>query len=152
MAALSANRKDVRIKDVGNKSTLSAVVKSAAVIYEGALVSHDSTTGEYKPFDGTQADRVVGIAMDGRRTPVTGNASGARERVSVKPGEVLWEDLTVGGLSNDATDVGAPVYATDDGTFTITDPGSGQVLGWVWENERRASGKADVYFRNLLET
>lgn len=129
---------------VDRVGSMAMVVKSASVVYNGALLSHDTTSGEVKPFDGTQADRLVGWHFG---DSVTGNSSGVRVRAVVTRGGFQVKGLTVATLANDATDYGKPVYATDDGTYTITDPTSGQEIGYVVSDDDRASGQATVYFK-----
>lgn len=140
--ALSANA-SYDARPVVHVNSISMVVKASSVCYNGALLSHDTTEGEVKPFDGTQADKIVGWHFG---DSVTGNSSEPRVRAKVTPGGFIIKDLTVGGLLNTTADYGAPVYATDDGTYTVTDPGSGQKLGRIVADSDRASGKATVFF------
>lgn len=121
----------------------SQIIKSASVVYNGSLCSHDTITGEIHPFDGTQANRLVGWHFGDSKT---GNASGERVRATITRGGFMVRNFTCGGLANTAADYGAPVYATDDGTYTITDPGSGQKIGLVLADADRSSGKANIYF------
>lgn len=145
--ALSANAsyKKQHHVDVGQ---FRMVVKNSSVIYNGALVSFDSLTGEVKPFDGTQGDRLAGFHFG---DSVTGDSSASpRPKATICPGGFTLRNVTVGGLADDATDYGAPVYPTDDGTFTITDPGDGVAIGHVLPNDDRDSGKANVYVEIIL--
>jgi hypothetical protein len=141
--ALSANSTTFLPVEVIPCRPWSQVILSAAVVYNGSLCSHDTTTGEIKPFDGTQTDRLVGWHFGDAKT---GNASGERVRATITRGGFAVRNFTCGGLANSAADYGAPVYATDDGTYTITDPGSGQKIGVVLSDSDRASGKATIYF------
>lgn len=143
--ALSANASWV-IQDMEAVGTKSMIVLNSSVIYKYALCSHDTTNGEIKPFDGTQADRKVGWHMG---DAVTGNSSGARVKATICPGGFIARNVTCAGISNDATDYGDEVYATDDGTYTATDPGSGTVLGYILADADRDTGKANIHFRNL---
>lgn len=143
--ALSANT-DWVVKPVFVLRPISCIVLNAAVIYKGALVTHDTTAGEVKPFDGTEADRFVGWAMDG---PVTGNSSGARNRVSVLPGGFMVL-LTVAGVANDATDYGALVYASDDGTYTLSATGN-KLIGKGVPDDKRASGQLNVFTFPIID-
>jgi len=143
--ALSANANYVT-QEVTKINTVTMVVNSAAVIYNGSLCSLDTTEGEVKPFDGTQADRLVGWHFG---DSVTGNAAGTIY-ATICAGGFIIKDLTVGGLLNTTADYGADVYATDDGTYTVTDPGSGVVVGRILaQDDNRASGTAHVLFHNL---
>lgn len=137
------------IQDVSRASTKSMVVKNAAVVYKGSLCSHDTDQGEIKPFDGTQTDRLAGWVWGSGKT---GNNAAPRTRAIIKPGGFIVRNLPVTNLANSAADYGAEVYATDDGTYTLNDPGSGVVVGRVIPDEDRASGVAVVYMRNFLET
>ena len=145
--ALSANA-DWVTQEVQKVATKSMVVKSASVLYNGSLCSLDTTEGEVKPFDGTQTDRLVGWHFG---DSVTGTASGVRTLATICAGGFIVRNLTVAGvLLNTTADYGANVYASDDGTYTVTDPGSGVVVGRiVAEDGNRASGTAHVYFHNL---
>lgn len=141
--ALSANSTTFLPRVVITCAPTSQVILSASVVYNGSLCSHDTTSGEIKPFDGTQTDRLVGWHFGDSKT---GNASGERVRATITRGGFMVTNQTCGGLANDATDYGKPVYATDDGTYTITDPGSGQKIGLVLSDNDRSSGKANIYF------
>lgn len=136
-------------KPVLEANTIAMIVLNAAVIYNTALCSHDTTGGEIKPFDGTQTDRIVGWHFG---PTVTGDSSASdRPRARIVKGGFVARNLTMGGISNNATDYGDPVYATDDGTYTATDPGSGQKLGVILPDDDRDSGKANVYFFPIRE-
>jgi len=141
--ALAANA-DYDVRPVVRVDPIAMVLLTAAVAYSGALLSHDTTTGAVKPFDGTQTDRLAGWHFGDAVTGLTTATPAPRAKVT--RGGFSIKDLTVGGLANTAADYGAPVYATDDGTYTITDPGSGQKIGVVLADDDRASGKAHVYF------
>lgn len=131
-------------KPVLEANPIAMIVLNAAVIYNGALCSHDTTGGEIKPFDGTQTDRIVGWHFG---PTVTGDSSASdRPRARIVKGGFIVRNLPMGGISNNATDYGDPVYATDDGTYTATDPTSGQKLGVILPDDDRDSGKANVYF------
>ena len=135
-------------KDIACLATKTMVIKNAATVYYGSLLSHDTDQGAVKPFDGTQTDRLVGWHWAGTKT---GSTTAPLPRATIKPGGFIAE-VPVTGLSGTATDYGMIVYATDDGTYTLTDPGSGINVGRVMADEDRASGSAWVYFRNFLET
>lgn len=140
--ALSANA-NYRTRPVGNLGKEAYIVNNAAVVYDGALCSFDTTVGYVKPFDGTSADRIAGFHFG---DAVTGNTSASvPPTASISPGLFILENIAVAGLSSTASaNIGAPVWATDDGTFTITDPSStGFELGHVTRN--RGTGFADVF-------
>lgn len=147
--ALSANA-DYTIQDVDGSGTVPMVLLNAAVVYYGSLCSSNTTEGEVKPFDGTQADNLVGWHFG---DAATGNSTGARVEAVIKMGGFVIRDLTVAGVLGTAADYNAPVYATDDGTYTVTDPGSGSVVGRIIpEDGNRASGTAHVYMVNVFGT
>lgn len=80
-------------------------------IYENSLVGVDASTGYARPL--TAGDAAQGFAESPADN--TGGASGALN-VRVKDhGKVV---LTVGTIA--ITDIGKAVYASDDGTFTLT--------------------------------
>jgi len=80
------------------------------------------TTGSFaRPL--TATDRFVGFA----ESPAD-NTGGANGAIRVRVRERGKVELIVTGA--DATKVGAPVYASDDGTFTLTAT-SNSKIGWV---------------------
>lgn len=142
--ALSANRTDFDPETVIPVYSTVAVVKTSSVVYHGALCSHDTVTGAIHPFDGTQANRLVGWHFG---DSVTGNTATTPAPVAkITRGGFIVRKLTVAALDNTAADYGKPVYATDDGTYTVTDPGSGQKIGLVLADADRTTGTANVYF------
>lgn len=141
--------RDLVLQDVSNLATKTMVIKTTSVVFNGSLCSHDTDQGEIKPFDGTQADRLVGWHMGDSVTGASGTTP--RPRATIKPGGFIVRNLTVAALANTAADYGAEVYATNDGTYTIDDPGSGIIVGRVVADEDRDSGKANVYMRNFFE-
>jgi len=144
--ALTANT-DWVTQDVSGLGTKAMVVLSAAVIYNGALCSHDTTAGEIKPYDGTDTDRLVGWHFG---DAVTGNASGIRNMARICPGGFVVRGLTVGAIANDATDYGLPVYANDDGTYSITKTAASHQVGYIIADDRRSTGTANVLMNNVL--
>jgi hypothetical protein len=144
--ALSANV-DWVIEDVDGSRPVSMIVKNAAVIYNGAVCTHDTTTGEIEPFDGTETNRFVGWHFGDK---VTGNASGARNRAMIRRGGFIVRNLAVTGLANTAADYGALVYAADDGTYTLTSTGN-KLVGRVIADDRRATGQAGVYMFPIID-
>ncbi len=134
-------------------------VKNTVVIYPGALVSFDGTSGRVKPYDGTIGDRLAGWSLGvppvvgsavitGNTSPATGYTA-PRVAVHFGGGRTL-ENCPVTGASAE-TDQGKPVYATDDGTYTLTDPTTHRVaVGFIMHY--RASGFADVATTYILGT
>lgn len=144
--ALSSNSTwlALTIEEVVSIASATHVVKTSSVIYHGALCSHDTLSGAIEPFDGTQANRIVGWHFG---DSVTGNTSAADPpRATIRRGGFRVRGLTVAGLVGNATDYGVPVYATADGTYTRVDPGSGQKIGQVESDTANTSSTATVYF------
>lgn len=141
--ALSANADPV----IRSAKTIAMKVLTSSVVYNFALCSHDTTTGAIKPYDGTGTDRLVGWHFG---DSVTGDTTASvPPRASICPGDFVAESLAVSNLAGDDTDLGAPVYATDDGTYDISDPGGTRhVVGWVVR--RRSATTADVYLKNVM--
>lgn len=149
----------LEVRDDTLNSTVSMVVLNAAVIFNQALCSHDTTSGEIKPFDGTQTDRLAGWnfgddanAANPTGGGITGNSAAPRNRASIRRGGFAFKNLAVATLANDATDFGKPVFATDDNTYTITDPTAGQKIGYVVADDDRATGQATVQFIDDVRT
>jgi hypothetical protein len=104
------------------------------IIYEGAAVGMVKASGHVRPL--TSADVFLGFALD--KTDNTGGAAAALNCRFYRKGCVK---LTVAGVV--ITDVGQPVYATDDNAFAML-PTGGVFVGYV----RRfvSSGVAEVDF------
>lgn len=98
---------------------------AADIIYEGAAVG-DNASGYSRPL--VAADPFWGFAV--KKKDNSAGAAGA-EKVRVK--EQGFIVLSVTGVTG-VTDKDAPVYASDDDTFTLTASGSssiGKVHRWV---------------------
>ena len=117
-------------------------VKSAAVIYNGALVSFQTLNNAVQPFDGGSTDVLCGWHFG---DTVTGDGT-ALKNALIRTGPFIGERVTVGGsVANDVSDIGKIVYATDDGTYTIA--ASGAKVGWIIAY--RSTGVFDVHFTNV---
>ena len=118
MTTLAANVK--RVYEFNEDPLLNSVPMIAAdIIYEGAAVGESS--GIARPL--ADGDDFLGFAI-----AKADNSEGAASDIAVRirqKGTVL---LTIGGTIS-AADVGAPIYATDDNTFSKTDSGSDTVVG-----------------------
>lgn len=115
-------------------------VKSAAVIYNGALVSFQTLNNAVQPFDGGSTDVLCGWHFG---DTVTGDGT-ALKNALIRTGPFIGERVTVGGsVANDVSDIGKIVYATDDGTYTIASSGAqvGRIVAY------RSTGVFDVLFR-----
>lgn len=109
-------------------------VIASDIIYEGAAVGLVVSTGHARPL--TSADIFVGFA-EKQVDNSTGAAAALNVRV-VKSGSVY---LPVTGAV--ITDIGAPVYASDDNTFSFS-PVSGVFVGTA--RQFQASGYVTVEF------
>ncbi|MCK9603564.1 MAG: cytoplasmic protein [Candidatus Omnitrophica bacterium] len=108
--------------------TVDLPVKNAVQIFEGAAVMENESTGYMIPLTGTgTSDGFVGFAE--RQAD---NRLGAAGAIRVKTRTKGIVELTVAG-SSVATN-GAAVYASDDGTFTVTSSNAkkiGTILCWL---------------------
>lgn len=117
MTTLAANKP--RAYELGERNHLPVIASD--IIYEGAAVGLVDGTGHARPL--TSADRFVGFAV-----AKADNSAGAAAAINVevvKTGEI---ELAVTGAV--ITDVGQPVYATDDDAFTFL-PVGGVFVGFV---------------------
>lgn len=109
-------------------------VIASDIIYEGAAVGIVDASGHARPL--TTADRFVGFAEE-----KADNSSGAAAAINVRVRESGKAKLAVTGAL--ITDVGQPVYASDDNTFVLN-PASGVFVGFV--HRFVSSGAAIVRF------
>lgn len=96
-------------------------VIASEIIYEGAAVGLVKATGHARPL--TSVDRFVGFC-----TEICDNSTGAAAAKNVLVRTVGAVQLTVSGVT--ITDVGQPVYATDDNAFQMS-PVGGWFVGFV---------------------
>jgi len=108
-----------RITEGGNRNEFPVIASD--IIYEGAAVGLVKATGHARPLAAN--DRFVGFAEQ-RADNSTGSAAAINVRV-VESGKIR---LSVSGAT--ITDVGQPVYATDDDTFVFS-PVAGVFIGFV---------------------
>lgn len=117
MATLSADSpKDYEVGDRGEYAVI-----ASDIIYEGAAVGVVDASGHARPLSG--GDRFVGFAES-----KADNSSGAAAAINVRTIRRGAVSLSVSGAV--ITDVGQPVYATDDDTFVFT-PVGGSYIGRV---------------------
>lgn len=117
MATLAANKP--RPFEVGERNEFPVI--AADIIYEGAAVGLVPGTGHARPL-------AVGDRFGGFAEANANNATGAAAAINVRvidDGEV---QLAVTGAV--ITDVGQPVYATDDDAFSLN-PVGGVFIGFV---------------------
>lgn len=121
-----------RTMEIGERNEFPVI--AADIIYEGAAVGIVDASGHARPL--TSVDRFVGFAED-RADNSAGAAAAIKVRV-VKRGAAL---LAVTGAV--ITDVGCPVYASDDNTFSFIKT-SGVFIGFF--RRFTASGYGIVEF------
>ena len=117
MTTLAANKP--RAYELGERNHFPVIAND--IIYEGAAVGIVAATGHAQPL--TSADKFGGFAV-----AKADNSAGAAAAINVevvKKGEI---ELAVTGAV--ITDIGQPVYATDDDTFTPS-PVGGVFVGFV---------------------
>lgn len=142
--ALSANTPVVT--DEGEFSSFGVLAN--AVIYEGSMVG--SSSGYARPL--TAGDQFLGHAW----AAVTGTAANGGVECRVRTGKYR---LVVTLASIAVTDVGKPVYASDDGTLTLTQSTNsrvGKVARYVTTNtcvvEFEAPAKLNAALTTALTT
>lgn len=96
-------------------------VIAADIIYEGAAVGIVPATGHARPL--AAGDKFGGFARS-----KADNATGSAADINVRTAETGKIKLSVSGAV--ITDVGQPVYATDDDTFVFS-PVGGVFIGFV---------------------
>lgn len=133
MTTLAANLP--RTFEIGNRNEIPVIASD--IIYEGAAVGIVAGSGHARPLNA--ADRFAGFAE-----AKADNAAGAAAAINVRIAESGKARLTVSGVV--ITDVGQPVYATDDDTFTML-PTGGVFVGFVHRFD--ATGIAVVAFDAL---
>lgn len=89
--------------------TLDLVVKAAAVVYAGGVVSVEAATGHIRPYVTDSGDKLAGIAL----ATVTGNGT-----LTCKVLCGANVPVTLSGAA--ATDVGSLIYASADDAFSTT--------------------------------
>jgi hypothetical protein len=107
-----------RIREIGDRNEFPVIAQD--IIYEGAVVGLVLASGHAQPL--TSADRFAGFAEK-----QANNSAGAAAAINVrviKKGKVL---LPVTGAV--ITDIGNPVYASDDNTFSFVKT-SGVFIGF----------------------
>ncbi len=117
MTTLAADA--VRTQEIGNIQEYPVVASD--IIYKGAAVGLVDATGHARPL--TAVDRFVGFAET--RLDNSAGAAAAKNVRVIEKGKIK---LAVTGAV--ITDVGQPVYATDDDTFVFL-PTAAQFIGKV---------------------
>lgn len=96
-------------------------VIASDIIYEGAAVGVVAATGHARPL--TAADKFAGFAE--RKAD---NSAGGAAAINVRVKKKGTAQLAITGAV--ITDIGQPVYATDDNTFSFS-PAGGVFIGFV---------------------
>jgi len=117
MTTLASNKQ--RAYELGERNNLPVIASD--IIYEGAAVGIVSGTGHARPL--AAGDRFGGFAV--AKADNSAGAAAAINVETVKSGEIR---LSVTGAV--ITDVGQPVYATDDDTF-VFNPVAAVFIGFV---------------------
>lgn len=138
------------MRDVQTIGYNSYPVRSGVTIYHGALVGLSTvgvTDGRLVNWSsGSGALRFIGLAIPNSPT-VVGNAAGSVE-CPVLEGGVILEDVSVTGAES-AQNVGDPVYASDENTFTLSATSNVGAVGVV---DRYKSGTScDVRLYSRME-
>ncbi len=112
--ALSSNRE---LQFFTSRALVDIPVNDNTIIYKGAFVGLDATTGYARPL--VAGDDFLGVAYSQADNTVSGHTAGG---ITVR----LHQDLdiihTLAGVAQ--TDLGKQVYASDDGTLTLTASGN----------------------------
>lgn len=105
-------------------------VTNGAQVYLNALIGVDATTGLAEPFDGAAGTQFLGLATHERLGDTSTYSDGdSRGQVVVDvSGPAITVPVT--GAAG-AGDQQAEVWASDDGTFTLTDPTGPKSIGYV---------------------
>lgn len=117
MTTLAAN--SPRAFEIGNRNEIPVIASD--IIYEGGAVGIVDASGHARPLNA--ADRFAGFAE-----AKADNSAGAAAAINVRIIESGKVELSVSGAV--ITDVGQPVYATDDDTFVFLPTGAAFV-GYV---------------------
>lgn len=141
-------------RDVLGIAPEAMVIKSGSAVADNDLCSHDTTTGAIKPWDGTDADRLVGWHFGDAATGAGGAAgTGSQVYAKITRGGFTVVDLTVTGLNTTTPSAnwGAPVYASDKDSYTLVAT-SNVLVGRVVANRVgcTATTKANVAMNNVF--
>lgn len=130
MTTLAADKP--RTKEIGSRNEFAVIASD--IIYEGAAVGLVDASGHARPL--VAGDRFVGFCEQ-----KLDNSAGGAAAKNVRVIEAGKAELLVTGAV--ITDVGQPVYATDDDTFAFS-PVGGVFVGFV--HRFVSAGKAIVAF------
>ena len=129
MATLTENTPRIH----GNSNIVGLPVIAADIIYQGSAVGLSS--GYARPL--VAGDSFMGFAID--KVDNSGGSAGDKNVELEKEGELC--SVAIGSLV--ITSVGAPVYMSDDNTFTLT-AASNSLIGYV--SKFVSAGVGDIVF------
>ena len=116
-------------KPKGITRTTARRVTNAAQIFLNSLIGIDATSGLAEPFDGAAGTQFLGLATHERLGDTSlPNGDPRAEIVVDESGPTI--KVAVTGAAGEG-DNGAEVWASDDGTFTLTDPAGPKSVGYV---------------------
>ncbi|MFQ5805334.1 MAG: cytoplasmic protein [Phycisphaerae bacterium] len=108
--ALSSNRE---LKFYASQELIDVPVDDDVNIYKGAFVGSNSSTGYARPL--VAGDDFAGVAYKQADNTVAGHTAGG---IDVRLHQSIDIVHALSGVAN--TDIGSVVYASDDGTLTLT--------------------------------
>lgn len=134
MTTLAANSPLTHV--VGEHNSVPVIADD--IVYEGAMVGEDGS-GYGRPL--VAADRFLGHAID--KVDNTGGSAGDKD-IRILTGKYRLEVALAGAV----TDVGQPVYASDDATYTFVGASASGAHSYVGVATRYVSAtKMEVEFR-----
>lgn len=137
--ALTAN-KGRKIIASGPDAYASYGVKAASRIFQGSLVGEDSSTGNARAL--VAGDTFLGINEFDEQDNSGGLVNAKRAKVCTQG---VWQlDMAITGASNGDADIGSDVYASDDGTLTLTSTSNTKIGKIIDRNP--VSGYFHVFF------
>src|SRR5262249_18680483 len=90
-------------------------------IYKGAFVGHNRSTGYARPL--AAGDEFLGVAYRQADNTITGHTAGG---INVRLHQSIDIVHTLTSVAN--ADIGKDVYASDDGTLTLTPTGKSRIV------------------------
>jgi len=115
--ALSGNRE---LQFYTSRELIDLPVEDNVNIYKGALVGLNASTGYARPL--VAGDVFAGVAYSQADNTISGHSGGG---LTVRLHQEIDMIHVLGGVGQ--TDVGSVVYASDDGTLTLTASGNSRV-------------------------
>lgn len=115
--ALSSNRE---LKFYTSQELVDIPVDDNVNIYKGAFVGLNASTGYARPL--TAGDDFLGVAYKQADNTIAGHTAAG---INVRLHQEIDVIHTLSGVS--ATDLGSVVYASDDGTLTLTAGGNSRI-------------------------